>query len=161
MRAQLAPRENDGLRLRWHVALDEMEAYAQWPAEESNALIRSWNMAISERLQSSPYFELMPDQSLTNDSILSFRVKVSGKYLDNAQLKTLFSDLVNAQVTGLEGYTNVFIGQPVQYGERSFIRLAIGSYNVRKQLEKDKLDLTNDYRLVELLEEFTQKLFGA
>jgi hypothetical protein len=161
MRAQLAPRENDGLRLRWHVALDEMEAYAQWPAEESNALIRAWNLAISERLQSSPYFELMPDQSLTNDSILSFRVKVSGNYLDNAQLKTLFSDLVNAQVTGLEGYTNVFIGQPVQYGERSFIRLAIGSYNVRKQLEKEKLDLTNDYRLVELLEEFTQKLFGA
>jgi len=32
---------------------------------------------------------------------------------------------------------------------------------VRKQLEKEKLDLTNDYRLVELLEEFTQKLFGA
>jgi hypothetical protein len=103
----------------------------------------------------------MPDQSLTNDSIVSFRVQVQGAFLDNAQLKTLFSTLVNAQVTGLEGYTNVFIGQPVQYGDRSFIRLAIGSYNVRKQLEQGGLELKNDYRLIELLEEFAQRLFGA
>jgi hypothetical protein len=161
MRAQLPYRENPGLRLRWHIALDEMEAYAQWPSDESNLLIRNWNKAISERLAQSTFFELMPDQSLTNDSIVSFRVQVQGAFLDNAQLKTLFSTLVNAQVTGLEGYTNVFIGQPVQYGDRSFIRLAIGSYNVRKQLEQGGLELKNDYRLIELLEEFAQRLFGA
>jgi hypothetical protein len=161
MRAQLPYRENPGLRLRWHIALDEMEAYAQWPSDESNLLIRNWNKAISERLAQSTFFELMPDQSLTNDSIVSFRVQVQGAFLDNAQLKILFSTLVNAQVTGLEGYTNVFIGQPVQYGDRSFIRLAIGSYNVRKQLEQGGLELKNDYRLIELLEEFAQRLFGA
>lgn len=161
LRAPLNYRENDGLRLRWHVALDEMEAYAQWPSEASNGLIREWNQALSTRLQASPYFELMPDQSLTNDSILSFRVRVGGTYLDNAQLKELFSAVVNAQVTGLDGFTNVFLGQPVQYGERSFIRLAIGSYNVRKQLEKGSIDLQNDYRMVEILEEFAKKLFDA
>jgi hypothetical protein len=32
---------------------------------------------------------------------------------------------------------------------------------VRKQLEQGGLELKNDYRLIELLEEFAQRLFGA
>jgi hypothetical protein len=55
----------------------------------------------------------------------------------------------------------VFFGQPVQYGEKSFIRLAIGAYTVRAFLEKDAVDLTNDYRLINIIEAVAQEMFSG
>ena len=52
----------------------------------------------------------------------------------------------------------MFFGQPVQYGDRSFIRLAIGAYAVRAFLEEDAIDLHNDYRTIEIIEEYAQKM---
>ncbi|MCO4791013.1 MAG: hypothetical protein KC437_03060, partial [Flavobacteriales bacterium] len=59
------------------------------------------------------------------------------------------------------GKDTVFFGQPVQYGEKSFIRLAIGAYTVRAFLEKDAVDLTNDYRLINIIEAVAQDMFSG
>ncbi len=161
LRKGLERRENAGLRLRWNVALDEMEAYARWTAAETNEVIQDWNAAVTDRLRNSRLFELMPDQEMTNDSIVSFMVKVNDEPLNNEQLKTLFKTLVTSQQSGFEGpFQNVFIGQPVQYGQCSFIRLAIGSYSVRKLLERGGFYGANDMHLISLIEKTALDLFS-
>jgi hypothetical protein len=159
IRKNLSPFKNVGLRLRWEVALREMEAYLTFPQEESNALIRRWNQVVTGRLAQSDTFQLMPNMELTNDSIVSFMVLVNGRALNNVELKKLFDYLVLNEHEGLDGFNRVFLGQPVQYGEKSFIRLAIGSYSVRRQLLNRRFEPKNDLRMIEIIEESVAKLF--
>ena len=162
MREHLPTRENKALRLRWEIALDEMEAYRYWSTKETDDIIVRWATGVMSRLETSDYFKLMPDQLKTNMSIISFQVWVDGKALDNAQLKELFKAITTSTHEGFEGgFDRVFFGQPVQYGSKSFIRLAIGAYTVRAFLEKDAVNLHNDYRVIEIIEEYAQKMFGA
>jgi hypothetical protein len=160
IRDNLLPHKNISLRLRWEVALREMEAYLSFPQEESNALIRRWNQVVTGRLAQSDTFQLMPNMELTNDSIVSFMVLVNGKALNNSELKKLFDYLVLNEHEGLDGFNRVFLGQPVQYGDKSFIRLAIGSYSVRRQLLNRRFEPFNDLRMIEIIEETVAKLFG-
>jgi hypothetical protein len=101
----------------------------------------------------------MPDMELTNDSIVSFMVLVKGKALNNADLQLLYDFLVTNEHDGMEEYNRIFLGQPVQYGEKSFIRLSIGSYAVRNQLLNKRFEFKNDLRLIEIIEESVNKLF--
>jgi hypothetical protein len=160
IRENLFTYKNVGLRLRWEVALREMEAYLSFPQEESNALIRRWNQVVTGRLAQSDTFKLMPNMELTNDSIVSFMVLVNGSALNNVELKKLFDYLVLNEHGGLDGFNRVFLGQPVQYGDKSFIRLAIGSYSVRRQLLNRRFEPFNDLRLIEIIEETVAKLFS-
>ena len=160
IRENLLPFKNVGLRLRWEVALSEMEAYLSFPQEETNAFIRRWNQIVTGRLALSDSFQLMPDMELTNDSIVSFMVLVNGKALDNVDLQRLYDFLVTREHDGLEGYNRIFLGQPVQYGEKSFIRLSIGSYSVRNQLHNKRFEFNNDLRLIEIIEQSANKLFN-
>jgi hypothetical protein len=160
VRENLESFKNKGLRLRWEVALREMEAYLTFPQEESNALIRRWNQVVTGRLAQSDTFQLMPNMELTNDSIVSFMVLVNGSALNNVELKKLFDFLVLNEHEGLDGFNRVFLGQPVQYGEKSFIRLAIGSYSVRRQLLNRRFEPFNDLRMIEIIEESVTKLFA-
>jgi hypothetical protein len=96
---------------------------------------------------------------LTNDSIVSFMVLVDGRALNNAELKKLFDFLVLNEHEGLDGFNRIFLGQPVQYGDKSFIRLAIGSYSVRRQLLNQRFEPFNDIRMIEIIEESVAKLF--
>jgi hypothetical protein len=159
IRENLPEYKNIGLRLRWEVALREMEAYLSFPQEESNALIRRWNQVVTGRLAQSDTFRLMPNMELTNDSIVSFMVLVNGRALNNVDLKKLFDFLVLNEHEGLDGFNRVFLGQPVQYGDKSFIRLAIGSYSVRRQLLNQRFEPFNDIRMIEIIEESVAKLF--
>ena len=159
IRENLPEYKNIGLRLRWEVALREMEAYLSFPQDESNALIRRWNQVVTGRLAQSDTFRLMPNMELTNDSIVSFMVLVNGKALNNSDLKKLFDYLVLNEHEGLDGFNRVFLGQPVQYGDKSFIRLAIGSYSVRRQLLNRRFEPYNDLRMMEIIEESVAKLF--
>ena len=68
--------------------------------------------------------------------------------------------MVTEEHEGLGDHQKVFMGQPVTYGKSAFIRLALGSYSVRKQMEKGKFDLRNDLRLVDIIEEKVLTLFG-
>ena len=159
IRENLPEYKNFGLRLRWEVALREMEAYLSFPQDESNALIRRWNQVVTGRLAQSDTFQLMPNMELTNDSIVSFMVLVNEKALNNIELKKLFDYLVLSEHKGLDGFKRVFLGQPVQYGDKSFIRLAIGSYSVRRQLLNRRFEPFNDLRMIEIIEESVAKLF--
>ena len=161
LRSQLPLRENKGLRLRWEIALNEMEAYSLWNFEQTEDVINTWSDAMMKKLVESPYFKLMPDQLKTNPSIISFQVWVGDQVLDHNQLKTLFEAVCVAEHDGLnEGKQRVFFGQPVAYGQKSFIRLALGSYSIRHFLEADHMDLSNDFRLIKILEEYAERLFG-
>ena len=161
MREHLPEQENKSLRLRWEIALDEMEAYSYWSTAQTDNVIERWATGVMSRLETSESFKLMPDQLKTNMSIISFQVWVGGRALDNAELKELFKAITTTTHEGFSnGFDRVFFGQPVQYGDKSFIRLAIGAFTVRSFLEKDAVDLHNDYRVIEIIEEYAQKLFS-
>lgn len=159
IRKHLPKNINVGLRMRWEIAIEEMKAYMAFHSNESNALIRRWNQVVTGRLAQSDYFQLMPNMELTNDSIVSFMVLKNGKALNNNELKQLFDFIVLTDHKGLDGFQRVFIGQPVQYGEKSFIRLAIGSYSIRRQLAKKRFRPQNDLKLIEIIENAVDTLF--
>ena len=162
LRAQLPKRENKGLRLRWEIALREMEAYNHWSFEETEAVINTWSHGVMRHLEASPHFKLMPDQLKTNPSIISFQVWRSGRALNHAELTTLFKEVCTAEHIGLSGdMKRVFFGQPVSYGEQSFIRIAIGANSIRRFLELGEIDLSDDLRLIQILEEYVQVLFTS
>ena len=161
IRKWIPNRINLGLRMRWEIALDEMEKYRSIPSEITNAFIRRWNQVVTGRIAQSDFFKLMPNMELTNDSIISFMVLVNGVALNHEQLKYLFDQLVLTKHEGLDGFDKIFIGQPVQYGNKSFIRVAIGSYSVRKLLDKPRFDPSNDIKLIEIIENTVVKLFSA
>lgn len=152
---------NAGLRLRWEIALDEMEAYLAIPQEETDALIRRWSRVVIGRLALSDRFGMMPDMELTNDSIISFTVSAGGRELDYDELKKLFDTLVLGEHPSLNGFKRVFLGQPVRYGKRSFIRLALGSYSIRKLMEPNGFDPYNDLHVVDLIERTAIELFES
>jgi hypothetical protein len=159
--SQLSHHENKGLRLRWEIALSEMEAYSVWKFEQTEEIINTWRDGVMKRLIASQYFELMPDQYKTNPSIISFQVWVNKCALDHEQLKLLFEKVCVAEHEGFsDGIKRVFFGQPVAYGTKSFIRLAIGSNTIRYFLEMGTMDLHNDYRLIELIEQYAEQVFG-
>jgi len=151
LREKFIDYKNYGLLLRWECAVTEMKLLSNYKESVVNVTISRWNQHMTELLLDSPYFDLMLDQEKTNSSIISFRVKVNGAYLSHEQLQTLHKAIVNEPPPLLPKFRKLIIGQPVAYGDNSFIRFAIGSHNVRKLLDND-MDLTNDTRLVETIE---------
>lgn len=159
VRQHLPLEENRGLRLRWEIALDEMESYASWPHHVSDALMDDWNAQLTGIIANHPNFRLMPDQHKTNTSIISTQVLASGRELTHEELRTLYHDVLTTEHEGLsDGARRVFFGQPVRYGDRSFIRLAIGAPTVRWMLERGALFMDDDKRLVEIIAAFAERL---
>ncbi len=159
VRRHLPHDENRGLRLRWEIALDEMESYANWPFDVTNALIDEWNAHLSKVVDAHPNFRIMPDQHKTNDSIVSTQVLAGGRELSHDELRSLYQEVVTSEHTGLSsGARRVFLGQPVRYGQRSFLRFAIGAPSVRWMLERGTLFMDDDERLVEIIAEHAERL---
>lgn len=152
---------NSGLRLRWQIAIDEMEAYHALPRNVTDAFIRRWNRVVTGKLAQGDRFGLMPDMELTNDSIISMTVSAAGRQLQHDELKLLFDTVVTRTHEGLGDFDHAFIGQPVRYGARSFIRLAIGSHDVRQQVAAGTFDIGNDLRLIEIIERTAEELFES
>ena len=100
MREYLPEKENKALRLRWEIALDEMEAYSYWSVAQTDDIITRWAMGVMSRLEDSTYFKLMPDQLKTNMSIISFQVWVNGNALNNSELKDLFKAITTSNHEG-------------------------------------------------------------
>ena len=148
----LTQESNPSSRLRWDCALAEMEAYSRLSRDRANEVIQQWNRTVLARLDSSKNFELMPDQQETNPSIVSFRVVRDGTFFSHEELQALFARFVRKAFIGAYGFKRVFIGQPVRYGDRSFIRFALGSWAVRQQVAKVKPDWRADGEMIEALE---------
>ena len=159
VRRHLPAEENRGLRLRWQIALDEMESYASWPFHVSDALIAEWNTEMLGIVDDHPNFRLMPDQHKTNDSIISTQVLAGGRELSHDELRQLYHDVLTSEHGGLaDGARRVFFGQPVRYGDRSFVRFAIGAPTVRWMLHRGSLFMDDDKRLVEIIAEYAERL---
>ncbi len=156
LRNQFIDYRNYGLLLRWESAIVEMNLLNEYKESVINLTISRWNQHITDLLRSSPYFDLMRDQEKTNSSIISFRIKVNDRYLTHEELQTLYKAIVTEPSPLLPEYHKVIIGQPVAYGDNSFIRFAIGSHNVRQLLDKD-MDLSEDTLLVQTIEHFIEE----
>ncbi len=158
VRQHLPDEENRGLRLRWQIALDEMENYATWPFDVSNALMDEWNTRLTSIIDAHPNFRVMPDQHKTNDSIVSTQLLAGGRELDYDELRTLYQEVLTTEHEGLsDGARRVFFGQPVRYGDRSFIRFAIGAPTIRWMLHRGELFMDDDIRLVEIIAEHAER----
>lgn len=154
LREAMRPFENVGLLARWEAGIAEMQAFDLVPKEDRKKLVSDWNQLIStEIIRRDQHFELMPDQDQTNSSIISFRVKKDGQYINNGRLREFFNELVSEKYEEqLDGYDRIFIGQPVNYGDRSFIRLALGAYDIRQMFKQDQ-PFANEVALLDLIEQ--------
>ena len=152
IKKQLRPFKNMGLHLRWECALYEMIEYDRIDEEKTNAMILKWNDIVFNTIKKSQYLDPMPDMEFTNKSIISFRAMYQGQYLNNSELKSLFKRIVSKEYSELNGYKKIFIGQPVKYENGSFLRLAIGSYDIRQYLKNEKIHLENDLKIIKIIE---------
>lgn len=157
VREHLRPFKNLGLHLRWEVGLSEMEAFDAIDSEKSDALIDDWNSTMVKAIDESPLFHLMPDTEKTNKTIISFRVRKGEKFLNYNELKHIFDRFVTREDIPLDGYNRAFIGQPVKYGERAFLRIAIGSQDIRELLDQNHNSFGNDLKLLRILEKHVEE----
>ena len=120
---------NKGGVCRWLVTIKSIYALRSIGQENIQRVITNWNSFVNKELSKYEEFILMPDQSKTNPTIISFQVKGKNGKLNHQQMRSLFFSMVESNHEGLP--TNrVFIGQPVAYGDKSFLRLAIGANNI-------------------------------
>jgi len=147
----LTKRKNIGTRLRWACFINEREKFAAIEDEDINEIEERWGRFINAQLKKYPEFELMPDQEETNASIISFRVKKDGEYLNHKELKEFYHQVVCDDYSEDYNFSKIYIGQPVAYGHKSFLRLAIGSMNIRKFYLTDERDFTDDAQIIEIL----------
>jgi hypothetical protein len=150
------PDENLGLLLRWEAAISEMEALDRIPSDVSQNMIDKWHDVVREEIARHEELELMPHQEHTNNSIISFRVKRNGTFLNYDELKELYARCCLRTHDGMFNEYNRFtIGQPVKYGERAFLRVAIGSFDIRKLIEKE--DFRNDLFIIQRIVALSQE----
>lgn len=149
--------QNRGLMYRWETALFEMEKLSKFSEKRVTDIIDEWNKTLVNRIKESEYFELMKDQSRTNSSIISLKVKINGEFLKLEEMTKLYRDICNTPTSGaLEDFKKVIIGQPVSYPHHTFIRLALGSYNIRKLVENN-LNFELDLALVDHIEQIIEE----
>lgn len=120
---------NKGGVCRWLVTLKSIYDLRSIGQENIQNVITNWNNFVNSELGKYEEFILMPDQSKTNPTIISFQVKGKKGRLNHQEMRSLFFSLVESDHTGLPT-KRVFIGQPVAYGDKSFLRLAIGANNI-------------------------------
>lgn len=142
---------NKGGVLRWLVTINSIESLRSLDSERVESIISNWNTMINNELKKYDEFILMPDQEMTNPTIISFQVKSNGRLLDHQEMRKLFFSIIEDTHTGLPK-TKFFIGQPVAYGDKSFLRLAIGANNIIDLNEGDA-EFTTDKRIIAIIQE--------
>jgi hypothetical protein len=149
---------NMGLLLRWEAAILEMEKLSALEERRINYVITKWNMEIVQRIEKSQQLSLLQDHAKTNKSIVSFQVKdKDGRGYSAEKLRLLHKNLATLPCQFPGGATKAIMGQTVEQSEGAFLRLALGSYNVRKLLESG-MDFNDDMYLIDLIEEQVQKM---
>ena len=99
----------------------------------------------------------MVDQDVTNRSIISFKIAKNGQTLTNDQLKKVYEHLCLHGSKYFPKYERLSTGQPVTYESYSFLRVALGSTNIRKLIEENH-DLSDDFKLIDVIEQITNEL---
>ncbi len=144
---------NQAGALRWAVALAEINRYQSLSKRLVREKIECWSKCMLKEIESRPCFELMPDQNLTNSSIISFRLRYEDRYLDHDELKALYFSIVKDDYASAHDFRRVNIGQPVRYGDRSFLRIAVGAKNIRHFVQQDEQSFTRDRMILSIIEE--------
>ena len=126
LKTNLSSEINKGGVCRWLVTIKSIYALRSIGQENIQKVITNWNKFVNGELSNYDEFILMPDQSKTNPTIISFQVKGKNGKLNHQQMRSLFFSMVEDDHTDLPT-KRVFIGQPVAYGDKSFLRLAIGA----------------------------------
>lgn len=152
-RATFRDQVNSAGLLRWACALDSMRKFNLLEENLGEIKTTLWRDNIFSLLSSRDCFELMPHQELTNKSIVSFRVKKNGKYLNVNQLKELYFSIVKGTYGKQYSFDHITIGQPVSYGEKAFLRLAIGAKSIRQFVLEDEKDFMVDQKIVSIIED--------
>ena len=152
LRSKFRENKNYGTLLRWECAISEMKLLSFYGEDMVTTAVDRWNAFVISHLQlNSDYFELMPDQSITNRSIISFNVKhPNGSLLSDEELRVLYMKICANERDDLDNYKKIIIGQPVKYENMSFIRLALGSFNVRRLIASD-FNFTHDKKLIQII----------
>ncbi len=148
---------NIGFTIRWEAAICESELLANYSEREVTYAISNWNKHVKEYLMSKPMFSIMVDQDVTNRSIISFKIEKDGKTLSNDQLKMVYEHLCKEGNKYFPKYDRLSTGQPVAYESYSFLRVALGSTNIRKLIDENH-DLSDDYKLIDVIEQITNEL---
>lgn len=150
LQACLPDYRNYGLLLRWEAALAEMDAFASLDDYAAREQIRRWNAHVLRAMAANPAFELMPGQEETNKTIISFRLKSGSAAIDYGALTNIYHRVCTQPHNGLRNADQVLIGQPVNYGDRAFLRVALSSVDV-VDFVRSGPDYQNDNRLIEIL----------
>lgn len=143
---------NKGGVLRWLATLNAIESLRAIDANEVESTINDWNTMINSELKNYDEFILMPDQEMTNPTIISFQVKSKKGLLNHQEMRKLFFSIVEDSYTDLPS-EKIFIGQPVAYGDKSFLRLAIGANNIIDFHEKGKGLFETDKKIIAIIKE--------
>ena len=160
LRNKFKKNENYGTLLRWEAAISEMKLLSFFGEDMVTSAIDRWNAYVISQLQiNSDFFELMPDQQFTNRSIISFNVKhKNGSLLSDDELRVLYMKVCGEERDDFHDFKKIIIGQPVKYDNKSFIRLALGSYNVRMLIAND-FDFSLDRKLINIIIQEVKELF--
>lgn len=157
LRQHFSEYENIGLSLRWEAAICESENLTEYTEREVTFAILLWNKHVVDYLKSKPCFSLMRDQDKTNRSIISFMVRGKSDLFTSDQLKQVYEHLLLNGHKLQNRFDKLTIGQPVEYGSHAFIRLALGSSNVRQLIDSD-IDLSDDFALIDAIETIATRI---
>ena len=129
----------NGLYTRWKIALEVMEKFFKL-GDITNKVITEWNNTVSEYLEkNNTIFEVMPVCIRNFNSIVSFRIK--SPYTNEYYTKELLSEIRNYLVLEDTLYNNqkvkISIGQPVEFENGAFLRVAIGAKNIIDILDNE------------------------
>lgn len=160
MRRVFPDYKNLGLLLRWHAAIYEMSQLSKFNYSQIYKVIKKWNATITAEFNKyGDRFSIMPDTNKTNKSIISFKLKDgNGNFLDFKDLWAIYASLSVADQTSLGKYKKLLLGQPVIYGDRSFLRVALGSYEIR-QLLKENLDFSLDKEVINIIYSLSRDMY--
>jgi hypothetical protein len=128
----------NGLYARWNIAIDVMKKYFEL-STKTNEIIDEWNHIINNFLQNNnEVFEVMPVCIRNFNSIVSFRIKspVSQEYYSKEMLTEVRNSLVLEDAMFQNQNVKVSIGQPVEFENGAFLRVAIGAKNIIDIIEK-------------------------
>ena len=162
LRSKFRNSENYGTLLRWEAAISEMKLLSFFGEDMVAMSVDKWSAFISSQLQiKRNYFELMPDHQLTDKSIVSFNVKHSdGSLLSYEELRVLYFNICAKERNDFFDFKKIIIGQPVRCDNKSFMRLALGSYNIR-MLKANDFDLQYDKKLISIIIKELKKLYWS
>ncbi len=148
------PTFNLSTHARWACAIDEMARFDDLNQYQAKKAIINWHRKMVDFIDRSEHLELMPGQGKTNKTIIPFRVKINERYLDIDELKQFHYDFVTQDYTDSIGTKHIFIGQPVKFaGNKAFLRLAVGSKNIRQFIDENDKNFIKDIKILNCLQE--------